>query len=124
GRLKTAALTPPAEPDDRVLSDVAMLREVRQRLYELNFDPGPFDGPFGEPARNAVREFEEQNHLAMTGVPSFGLLRRLRAIDGVRPWGAIVYAKGQEKWGMSWGEATRQAAVARARANCGDPKTC
>src|SRR5580700_3361592 len=44
---KTAALNLASidQPDDKVeLKDPALLREVRERLYELNFDPGPFDG--------------------------------------------------------------------------------
>ncbi len=44
-----------------------------------------------------------------------GLLPRLRE---------IVYGKAVGKWGMAWGEATRKAAVARARASCGDLSTC
>ena len=47
---KTAALNSASidQPDDKVeLKDSALLREVRERLYELNFDPGPFDGPMG-----------------------------------------------------------------------------
>jgi hypothetical protein len=35
-----------------------------------------------------------------------------------------VFGKDSEKWGMSWGEATRKAAVAQARTSCGDAKNC
>lgn len=48
----------------------------------------------------------------------------MRAIDGLKPWGAIVYGKGDGKWGMAWGENTRTAAVAHARTSCGDVKNC
>jgi hypothetical protein len=51
-----------------------------------------------------------------------GLLRRLREVGGLKPWGAIVYAPNEEKWGMSWGTATRKDAVASARASCGSAK--
>jgi hypothetical protein len=123
---KTAALQSAAEqPNDRAtLADANLLREVRERLYELNFDPGPFDGPLGDTARQAIREFEQSNKLAVTGEATQGLLRRLRDIGVLKPWGAIVYSKSSEKWGMAWSQDTRKAAVASARASCGDGAKC
>ena len=119
--LRTAALKPPTEqPDDKtVISDPGLLREVRDRLYELNFDPGPLDDPMGEAAYLAIREYETMSKLTITGQPTHGLLRRLRESGGLRPWGAIVYVKGSDKWGMAWGHATRKEALASARASCG-----
>src|SRR5450631_1766160 len=64
---KTAALESATveQPDDKVkLSDPASLHEVRERLYELNFDPGSFDGPMSAAAQQAVREFEQASKLA------------------------------------------------------------
>jgi hypothetical protein len=52
------------------------------------------------------------------------MLRRLREIGGLKPWGAIVYARKEQKWGMAWSHESRQAAVAGARATCGDPERC
>jgi len=124
---KTAALNLASidQPDDKLeLRDPALLREVRERLYELNFDPGPFDGPVNPAAHEAVREFEQANKLASTGEVTQGLLRRLRDISGLKPWGAIVYSKTTNKWGMSWALDTRKAAVASARASCGDAASC
>jgi hypothetical protein len=125
--LKTAALTPPpAKVDDKApISDPGLLKEVRERLYELNFDPGPFEGPDTEEAREAIREYEQQSSLPQTGAATMGLLRKLRGVGGLKPWGAIVYGKDNENWGMAWTEATRKAAVEHARASCGgDPKRC
>jgi hypothetical protein len=120
--LKSASLE---QPSDKVeLSDPASLREVRERLYELNFDPGPFDGPMSPAARQAVREFEQANKLASTGEATQGLLRRLRDISGLKPWGSIVYSRATNKWGMAWSLDTRKAAVASARASCGDASQC
>jgi hypothetical protein len=120
--IKSASLE---QPSDKVeLSDPAALREVRERLYELNFDPGPFDGPISPAARQAVREFEQANKLASTGEATQGLLRRLRDISGLKPWGSIVYSKATNKWGMAWSLDTRKAAVASARTSCGDPAQC
>jgi hypothetical protein len=124
--MKTAALTPPVErPDDKApISDPGLLEEVRERLYELNFDPGPSEGPYTDATRKAIREFEQQSNLAPTGTATQGLLRSLREIGGLKPWGAIVYGKDDAKWGMSWGEDTRKAAVERAHVSCGDDKRC
>jgi hypothetical protein len=120
--IKSAAIE---QPSDKVeLSDPAALREMRERLYELNFDPGPFDGPISASARQAVREFEQANKLASTGEATQGLLRRLREISGLKPWGSIVYSRANNKWGMAWSLDTRKAAVASARASCGDPAQC
>jgi hypothetical protein len=124
---KTAALVSATveQPNDKAqLSDPASLHEVRERLYELNFDPGPFDGPMSPAAREAVREFEQANKLVSTGEATQGLLRRLRDISGLKPWGSIVYAKTSSKWGMAWSMDTRKAAVASARASCGDASQC
>ena len=120
-KVKIAALAQPAEPADDTtpITDPGSLRELRERLYELNFDPGPFEGPANALTRQAIRECQSQNHLPPTGTASLGLLRRLREVPSPSPWGAIVYGKGDRKWGMSWGEATRKAAVDRAQASCG-----
>jgi hypothetical protein len=124
---KAAALNSASvdQPNDKVeLKDPALLHEVWERLYELNFDPGPIDGPMSTVAHEAVREFERANKLASTGEVTQGLLRRLRDISGLKPWGAIVYSKATNKWGMAWALDTRKAAVASARTSCGDAAQC
>jgi uncharacterized caspase-like protein len=113
------------QPGDKIaLSDPGLLREVRERLYELNYDPGAFEGPISETDRQVIREFEQSSKLATTGEATQGLLRRLREISGLKPWGAIVYDKKSEKWGMAWSQETRKAAIASARKSCGDPSSC
>jgi uncharacterized caspase-like protein len=124
---KVAALNSASieQPADKIeIKDPASLHEARERLYELNFDPGPLDGPMSPATHEAVREFEQANKLASTGEVTEGLLRRLRDVGGLKPWGAIVYSKSSNKWGMSWAMDTRKAAVASARASCGDASQC
>ena len=124
---KTAALLSATieQPNDRAeLNEPASLHEIRERLYELNFDPGPFDGPIEPATRQAVREFEQANKLVSTGEVTQGLLRRLREISGLKPWGSIVYSEESKKWGMAWAQDTRKAAVASARASCGASSRC
>jgi hypothetical protein len=110
--------------DKLAVTDPVLVREARERLYELNFDPGPFDGPVGEPARKAIREFQQMSSLSPDGEMSQGLLRRLREAGKLKPWGAIVYARKMEKWGIAWSQESRQAAVASARASCGAQAQC
>jgi len=126
-RQKAAALESATveQPNDKLeLGDPVSLHEVRERLYELNFDPGPLDGPMSTAARQAIREFEQANKLASTGEVTQGLLRRLRDISGLKPWGAIVYSEASNKWGMAWSQDTRTAAVASARTSCGPASEC
>jgi hypothetical protein len=95
------------------------------RLYELNFDPDLSDsGSASEATRQAIREFEKLNGLPPTGATTMGLLRRLRVAGTLKPWGAIVYGKDSNKWGMAWDEDTRRAALAHARASCGEARNC
>jgi hypothetical protein len=136
-RRRAEAATAPAQPppqaniatttqtdDSTPIGDASLLNELRDRLYELNFDPGPIDGPLTEAARKAIREFQQQINLPPTGLATMGLLRRLRELNGPRPWASIVFGKDTGKWGMAWDESTRKAAVARARVSCGDSSAC
>jgi hypothetical protein len=123
GRTPPAPLAPQAD-DAAQINDPVLLNELRDRLYELNFDPGPLDGPLTDAARSAIQEFQQQINVPPTGVATMGLLRHLRELRSVKPWGSIVYGKDSGKWGMAWNESTRKAAVARARVSCGDSVTC
>lgn len=73
--LKAAALTAPAQQtdDSTPITDVASLHELRERLYELNFDPGPLDGPLTDAAHQATRKFQQQINLPPTGAATIGV---------------------------------------------------
>ena len=120
-QFKVAVAKPLApEPEQKIaISDPGLLREVHDRLYELNFDPSSAE-PGG--LKVAIAEFEEQSKLPRSGEATRGLLTRLRDIGGLKPWGAIVYDKDAEKWGMAWDDPSRKNAVASARAQCGAAK--
>jgi hypothetical protein len=120
-QLKVAVAMPLAPmPEQKVvITDPGLLREVRERLYELNFDTSSADA---RGMKVAITEFEEQSGLSRTGEVTGGLLGRLREIGGLKPWGAIVYDKDAEKWGMSWQETSRKNSVEHAREKCGRAK--
>ena len=117
-QLKAAASRPlaPAPEQKTLVSSADSLREIRDRLYELNFDP---QSPDAAGLKTAITEFETRSKLPATGEPSQGLLMRLREVGGLKPWGAIVYDKREGKWGMSWDNASRKSAVESARDKCG-----
>jgi hypothetical protein len=110
--------------DIGIITDPALLRELRERLYDLNFDPGPPEAEFGEADRQAIRAFEDKNNLVQTGLPTGALLQRLREAGSRSPWGAIVFAKSSGGWGIAWGQASRKEAVASAVSSCGDARQC
>ena len=121
---QVAAMQPDALPDrlradpDRVpLRDAALLSELSERLYELNFDPDTADG-----LTRAVTKLQERIAMAPTGEPTEGLLLRMRKMEDLKPWGSIVYGPDGNKWGISWNHASRRAAVADARGNCAGAK--
>ncbi|MGP9811860.1 caspase family protein [Rhodopseudomonas sp. NSM] len=119
-----ARLTAPApaparrDPDRAPLTDADELRELRERLYERNFDPEVPDGKAG--LRTAIAKFQEKAAMPQTGEATEGVLARLRQTDDLKPWGSIVYDPDNEKWGISWNHASRKAAVSDADAKCGD----
>ena len=116
-QFKVAVARPMASaPDEKLaIDDPGSLREIRDRLYELNFDPA--SAAAGD-IKTTIREFEAQSKLPPTGEITQGLLARLREIGGLKPWGAIVYDKAAAQWGMAWGEPSRKQAVASARSQC------
>ncbi|WP_322516427.1 caspase family protein [Rhodopseudomonas palustris] len=108
----------PRRSDGRApLTDADELRELRDRLYERNFDPEEPDGKAG--LRTAIAKFQEKAAMPQTGEATEGVLARLRQSDELRPWGSIVYDPDNEKWGISWNHASRKAAVSDASGKCG-----
>ncbi|WP_024343179.1 caspase family protein [Bradyrhizobium japonicum] len=106
-----------ADPDRVPLRDAALLSEVSQRLYDLNFDPDTADG-----LTRAITRLQQRIAMAPTGEATEGLLLRMRKMQDLKPWGSIVYGPDSSKWGISWNHASRRAGVADARGNCGGAK--
>jgi caspase domain-containing protein/uncharacterized protein DUF4189 len=112
------------DPDRITINDITLLRELRDRLYEHNYDPEPLDSKNG--MRVAISKFQQKSSMTPTGEATEGVLIRLRKIDELtppKPWATIVYDEESDKWGMSWQHETRRAAVEDALKNCGT-KNC
>jgi hypothetical protein len=110
------------DPDRVPIKDSLLLRELSDRLYEHNFDPEPLDSKTG--MKLAISKFQEKSSMSVTGEPTEGLLARLRKLDDLKPWGSIVFNPDRNKWGISWKQASRRAAVEDARSNCEGGARC
>lgn len=59
--------------------DARLVRKVQSALLRLGYAPGPADGMMGPKTERAIREFQQDNGLQETGVPTWALLSRLNA---------------------------------------------
>jgi hypothetical protein len=57
---------------------VVSMAELQQLLDEQGYDPGPVDGIFGDRTARAIRSYQTNNGLKVTGRPSADLVERLR----------------------------------------------
>ncbi len=108
------------DPDRIPIKDSILLRELSDRLYEHNFDPEPLESKNG--MRVAIRQFQQKTNMTPTGEPTEGVLTRLRKLDDLKPWGSIVYNPTSGKYGISWKQASRRAAVDEAQSTCSGGK--
>lgn len=75
--------SPPAAPQRPVTPDTprpssAAIREIQALLAQLAYDRGPADGLMGRRTTSAIRAFESDRGLAVTGVPDDRILASLR----------------------------------------------
>jgi peptidoglycan hydrolase-like protein with peptidoglycan-binding domain len=55
---------------------------VQQELTRRGYRPGPIDGVLGPQTRAAIRKYQRQHGLPVTGEVSLELLNHLRLING------------------------------------------
>ncbi|MCA1768593.1 MAG: SEL1-like repeat protein [Halomonas sp.] len=77
------ATSPSSRPDIDTLSDRQGIAEIQRELNRLGYDAGPVDGAMGRRTRNAIREYQADMDVAQDGLPTSGLLRRLRQTERV-----------------------------------------
>ena len=56
---------------------------VQSGLAELGYAPGPVDGILGADTRQAIREFERDRGIKVTGAVSVRLIKELRKVTGI-----------------------------------------
>lgn len=77
----TPQTTPPSRPDIDSLSDRERLTETQRELNRLGYDAGPTDGVMGSRTSSAIRQYQADMDLAVTGRASNDLLRHLRRTE-------------------------------------------
>ena len=68
----------PAAPAPAVSLTASEVREVQLLLTILGYQPGPIDGVLGRQTEQAIRGFQQDQGLTVTGVPTRQLIDRLR----------------------------------------------
>ena len=114
----------PSGRDGEVVGSVRYVQEIKDRLYELNYDPDFDSSAIDERTRDAIRDFEKAGNAPAKGEATYGLLKRLRAANARKPWGSIVYDKDADRFGLGWGHQSRKASVQSARERCGTDMKC
>jgi peptidoglycan hydrolase-like protein with peptidoglycan-binding domain len=65
------------------------LRMIQTGLAELGYNPGRIDGVLGDHTKEAIRQFERDRSLPVTGTVSKALVEELRKVTGQSSLGAI-----------------------------------
>jgi peptidoglycan hydrolase-like protein with peptidoglycan-binding domain len=101
----------------KALAEAAVIREVQERLYNLNYDIGVLNGHLTEETRNAIREWQKDVQHEPTGELSEEELDQLRHAKLPTAWGALAYA-ARGASAVVWSRPSRQEAVSAALADC------
>jgi len=106
----------PAAPRD-ALTDAVVIREVQERLYNLNYEIGVLNGQMTEETRNAIRQWQKNVEHEPTGDLTEEELSQLRNARLPTTWGALAYA-ARGASAVVWNRPSRQEAVSAALADC------
>ncbi len=71
-----------------VEADADLMKLIQTGLSELGYRPGPVDGSLGEQTRQAIRRFESDRRMTVTGAPTRDLVRELQNVSGLSSLGA------------------------------------
>lgn len=82
-RIRDAVKLPEHSNQTERDSGTERIRLVQTGLSELGYTPGPVDGVLGEQTKQAIRTFEQDRRLEVTGRVSDALVRELQAITGL-----------------------------------------
>ncbi len=104
------------------LVDRAVIREVQDRLYNLNYEITNRDGQLTGNTRDGIRKWQRNINEPVTGDISEYQLSLLRRAELPRIWGALAYySKGATStvWDMRGREEAEREALAACRRNAG-----
>ena len=113
-----AAPSPQAEPPaERLILTRALITEIQEKLYSLNYYSGPINGNFGKQTSDDITAYQKRIGIQADGSIDPILVQRLRAAKTVDIWGAVAFS-ARGAWGASWGKGTRKIAETEALNIC------
>jgi peptidoglycan hydrolase-like protein with peptidoglycan-binding domain len=122
----TAASTPPQQQSTSApaLTSESIIREVQDRLYNLNYTITTRNGRMNQQTRDAIRQWQTNVKQPVSGDMSVAQLALLRRAQLPTTWGSIAYfSKGASStvWNRPTREIAEREALAACRKNAGAP---
>ena len=99
------------------LTDPTVIREIQERLYNLNYDISVLNGQLTEETRSAIRDWQKNTKHEPTGELTQDELAELRNVRLPSTWGALAYA-ARGASAVVWNRPSRQEAVSAALTDC------
>jgi len=99
------------------LGDAALIREVQERLYNLNYDISVLNGQLTDETRAAIRAWQNEQKHEPTGELSDEELTALRNARLPTTWGALAYA-ARGASAVVWSRPSRREAASAALGDC------
>ena len=98
--LMAPAAPPPqaAVPAERLVLTRALITEIQEKLYSLNYYSGPINGNFGKLTSDAITAYQQRIGIQADGAIDPILVQRLRAAKTVDIWGAVAFS-ARGAWG-------------------------
>lgn len=120
-----AVSTPPQQTATAsALTSESTIREVQDRLYNLNYQIASRNGRMNDQTREAIRQWQTNIKQPVTGDVSVTQLAILRRANLPTTWGALAYfSKGASStvWNRPTREIAEREALAACRKNAGAP---
>lgn len=118
-RREPVAPTPSPSPGDNrpALTDTSVIREVQERLYNLNYDIAAINGRLTDETRKAIREWQSNIGRTPTGDMTMAELIMLRQARLPTTWGALAFGERGAS-AVVWKRESRNDAVNAALSDC------
>jgi peptidoglycan hydrolase-like protein with peptidoglycan-binding domain len=118
-RREPEGYSPSPSPDDSrpALTDASVIREVQERLYNLNYDVGAINGRVSEETRRAIRDWQSNIGRTPTGDMTMAELAMLRQARLPTTWGALAFGERGAS-AVVWKRESRNDAVNAALSDC------
>jgi hypothetical protein len=113
------ATVQPSNPSapGRSLTDAGVIREMQEKLYNLNYDISVINGQMTEETRTAIREWQAIVKHEATGDLTEDEIAELRSARIPTTWGALAYA-ARGASAVVWNRPSRQEAASAALTDC------